>query len=70
MIWLFIYLLLVVAIAILVIRYFDGEFTYRDEVIEKMELANKDGGTTNVYMVKRTYNSNRVKIFKHDIKLS
>ena len=69
MVELFFFTILLGIIAILIIKYFDGEFTYRDEIIDIQNLTDGDGGLiTTVYTIKRTYNSSRIKIIKTEIR--
>lgn len=70
MIWLFIYVLLLLAIAILIVKYYDGEFTYNDEIIDRLSLTDDTGVLiTTIYTVKRTYKSSRIKLIKQEIKI-
>ena len=69
MVELFFFAIMLGIIAILIIKYFDGEFTYRDEIIDIQNLTDEDGGLiTTVYTIKRTYNSSRIKIIKTEIR--
>ncbi len=67
--YVFLFAVLIVIIAILIILYFDGEFTYQDKIIDTTVYTDDKGGVImTVYTIQRTYNSNRIKIFKNEIK--
>ncbi len=56
-------------IGILILKYLNGSFTYKDEIIEKGNVENSIGRTKGYfYIIKRTYKSGKIKIFIQDIK--
>ena len=56
-------------LGILILKYLNGSFTYKDEIIKEGIVENSVGRIKGYfYIIQRTYESGKIKIFKQDIK--
>ena len=58
-----------IAVIVFAIKYFDGDFRYKDEIIDVRNITDEDGGLIiTIYTIQRNYQSGKIKVFKNIIK--